>query len=112
MKTILLLLLSFSIYSQSYKVDLVGNYAIASKGKGSVEVTDKTFTASFADRKVTFDIVSKRSEVIYITDGYMVDWVQIIESKGKKKGIEYTKMLILNFDARRKINDVVIYYCN
>ena len=113
MKTILLLLLTTFAYSQTYNIQLVGDYSYCVKAKGTITVTEKTYVVAFEGKApIIYDVVSNRNGVIYITDGYMVDWVQIIEKIGTKKGLEYSKWFVLNFDARRKTNAIVLYYCN
>lgn len=112
MKTIFFLLLTTLSFSQTYEVVAVGDYYNATKLEGVATISDAKYTVSFSNGKtVEFDIVSNKNGTIYITDGVMTDWLNVIEKKGKKKGQEYSKIIILNFDIRRNINTNVLYYC-
>ena len=114
MKKILFLIFFVSgvMNAQTYKVGIVGDYSYTTKIEGSIIITDSIYTLAFKDKApVVYDVVANKNGVVYITDGVMTDWIQVIEQKGTKKGFEYTHWLILNFDVRKKTNAIVLYYC-
>ncbi len=112
MKTIFFLLFTYLSFSQTYNVVAVGDFYNVTKLNGTATITDAKYTVSFENGKTSeFDVVSNKNGTIYITDGVMTDWLNIIEEKGKKKGKEYSKIIIINFDIRRNLNTKVLYYC-
>ncbi len=111
MKTLLLLFLSAISYSQTYNIELIGSGAFATKYKGTLEITETKCNLVFDGKVVSYDVVKNVNGIVYITDGVMTDWLQIVKSDGKKKGVDYNYMIYLNYDQRKNLNVQTIYYC-
>lgn len=110
-KILFLLLMPFVSFSQNYKIGAVGNYSYDVKIDGNIRITDNKVIFEYPNKpSIIYDFIKESNGTIYMTDGVMIDFVQIINKLGKKKGFEYNKIIILNFDVRKNIKDIVLFY--
>lgn len=111
MKTLLLLLLSFVSYAQSYEIIAFGDYSYDVKSKGLISCDSSKVVIEIEGKAKEYTFVSDSNDVIYFTDGVMTDYLQVIKKQGKKKGKEYDTILVLNFDKRKNTNSILLFYC-
>lgn len=110
-KYLFLLLIPILSFSQNYKIGSVGNYSYDVKIDGSIKVSDNKVIFEYPNKpSIIYDFLKQVNDVVYITDGVMIDFMQIINKQGKKKGFEYDKIIILNFDVRKNLKDIVLFY--
>ena len=114
-KTIIaaLLMLSVCVYSQEYQVKSIQSGGMTVKYDAVLKITDSLFSVSkLVDGEniiTSYDIVNKRNNITYVTDGVLTHYFTILKKKGKKKGKSFTHQLLFTTNQMQG-NTIIVYY--
>lgn len=111
MKKLLLItavLFSLLCRGQEYKIGAGLTHNLTFKVEGTLSITDTELIFVIQGQKKVFEVQKKANDIVYFTDGVMTHFLYFIKESGKKKGFNYTTVIVYNFDAR--LNASQLYY--
>jgi len=98
-------------FGQKYKYGVATIGGMNLKIEGTISINDSIVTINGGDKNIKFERIKSTNEIIYFTEGVMINYFIISSQRGKKKGFEYETMIIYNLDKKIIPNMTTIYWC-
>lgn len=101
--------------AQEFKIIALQSGGFTVKSDAIIKITDSLFSMTQiidgVEKEMSFDVINKRNNLTYVTDGVAIHFFFIKEKSGKKKKQPYTHEIIFTADQAQG-GTIVTYYAD